>query len=252
MRGFLIAALTLFLLYFFVFPFREPIGEWLAFRARGYSGFDWALRPWTWVTYPFLLLSPLALLFGGYWLYIVGGVLERSWGSVNFLVIFAALSVVAALGFMPAAYIFQLEVGLAGMWLPLTALLVAWATMDPEQPISFWFIPMKLKTLAVLDVLLVYFFYGFSFGPVGPVAALFALVAPAAAWYYVRKMPRLDIGFRAARPSRPNPRRLLREEPPSRERASGFNPLRRRQEQEEIARLRKLLGDDDDWSTTRH
>jgi membrane associated rhomboid family serine protease len=243
-RGLLIAVVVTFLLSFFA----PASVVWMLYSVSGTSGMDWLLRPWSWFTYPFLVMDPLNVLFQGFWLYIVGGMLERSWGSRNFAALFFIFSAIAALAFVPAFYLLRAPVVLAGLTLPLSALTVAWAALDPEMEILFWgVLPLKAKMLALLDVLLVYFYFGFGYGPV---VALFTLAGPAAAWYYVRKMPRLALGFR---PSRPRPRRLLREEPSSRERAPGINPLRNRQEQEEIARLRKLLGEDDDGrTTTRH
>jgi membrane associated rhomboid family serine protease len=251
-RNVLIATAAVFLLYFFAYPLRGPIVEWLGFRA-GDGSLDWLLKPWTWLTYPLLTLSPISLIFGGYFFYMIGGVLERSWGSRNFAVLAAAFTVICSLAMVPAAYLFHVPVSLIGSMLPVASLFIAWAAMDPDQELRIYgVLPVRIKWLAIADVLIIYFTFGFSYGAVGPIVGLFALAGPAAAWYYVRKMPRLNIGFRA-----PSPRRepLLRDEPRGRERENvnrGFNPLRKRQEQQEIERLRKLLGDDDDRPVRRH
>lgn len=236
-RGLLIAAAVAFLLFFFTFAAGSPIYHWLAFQAG-----RWSTRPWTWLTYPVMVTSPLSLLFAGYWLYLVGGSLERSWGSRSFAVLFFTFAALAALAFVPAFYLLGASVSLAGLWLPLSALTVAWAALDPEMEIWFWgILPLKLKALALIDVLLTYFSFGFAYGPV---VGLFALAGPAAAYFYVRKMSRLNLAF--GRRQAPRIRPLLRPEPPPRERAPRPSLLRRRQEQREIERLRKLLGEDDD------
>jgi hypothetical protein len=204
------------------------------------------------VTHVFLQLDFLGLLIGAYMLYLAGGTLERSWGSLNFAVLFAAFCVAAAFSFVAAAYLFKQSFSLAGYMIPVSALWTAWAALDPELEFRVWGVfPLRLKHIAIIDVLFIYFSYGFGTGPLGPVIGLFALAAPAAAFFYVRKMPRLSLGgFRRppdrwAPDLREEPRQPRREEP--RERVSGgFNPLRRRQEQAEIERLRKLLGEDDD------
>jgi membrane associated rhomboid family serine protease len=256
-RNVLIASAAIFLLYFLVFPLRPLIGEWLVYQADG--GLGWLLKPWTWFTYVLLNLDPWGMLFGGYFFYMVGGMLERSWGRRNFVVLFAAVTAICALAFVPASYIFQVPFSLAGWLLPVSSLFVAWAAMDPDQEINLYgVLPVRIKWLAIADVLIIYFTYGFRYGALGPIIGLFALAGPAAAWFYVRKMPRLAIGFRPAGPRREP---LLREEPRRREptgreredvKRGGFNPLRKRQEQMEIDRLRKLLGDDDDRPVSRH
>ena len=137
---------------------------------------------------------------------------------------------------------------LLGLSLPLAALVTAWAALDPEQESSFWGVPVKAKTIALVWVLLIYFQFGLAYGD--PIFALFSLAAPAAAFFYVRKLPRLNLDLRTARDWRPRREMpsgpLLRTETEERERVGGFNPLRKRQEQIEIERLRKLLGEDDD------
>jgi membrane associated rhomboid family serine protease len=253
-RGLLIAITATFLVHFATFQSGAPLVRWLAFSA---GAPDWYVKPWTWLTYALLEVEFLNLLFQGFWLFVVGSILERSWGSRNFLALFFIFAAISALGFVPAYYLFGAPVALVGLVLPLSSLTVAWAAMDPEQEIFLWgVLPLKLKTLALIDVLIVYFSFGFGYGPL---PALLTLVGPAAAFYYVRKLPRLDLGFQA-RPSRREP--LLREDRPGRERpprervpresAPGLNPLRRRQEREEMERLRKLLGEDDDSSATRN
>lgn len=241
-RGLLIGMAGVFLLYFLVYPLRFVLPQLLAFQAAPGS-LDWLLRPWTWFLYPLLVLDPIALLLSGYMLYVGGGVLERSWGSRNFLVLFLIFNLITALAFVPAAYLFGLSFTVAGMWLPVATLWIAWAAMDPELELHLWgAIPVKLKYIGFVDAALVYFSYGLSTGPWGPIVGLFALAGPAAAFLYVRKLPRLDLGFR---PPRPRPARRHPEMAP-RERIGSFNPLKRRQEQREIERLRKLLGDDDE------
>jgi len=231
-RGLLIAYAAGFLLLFF----GAPMAALLAFDLQGLR---W-LRAWTWLTYPFVVGDPLTLLLQGYWLYVVGGSLERSWGSRRFAVVFLALSVIAALAFIPAYALFQRPPALAGLMLPNSALTVAWAALDPDMELLlFGAVRLRLKLLALIDVLLVYFFYGLTYNPLGPVIALFTLAAPAAAWLYVRRLPRWSLG---GVPRRTQPRRRQ----PPREAVRGANPLRSRREQEEIARLRRLLGEDDE------
>jgi membrane associated rhomboid family serine protease len=253
-RGLIVATVVVFLAYFFAGLNAGLVIHWLEFSS-GPGDLAWLYRPWTWFTSAFVETSPLSLLFHAYWLYSFGGMLERSWGSRNFLALFFAFAAIGVLVFIPASLLLGKSVTWGGLDLVLAAVTVAWAALDPELDICFWFIPMKAKTLAALFVLLVFFSVGLSYRD--PVLAFFTLAAPAAAWYYVRKMPRLNLGspFGGQRAPRREPllrEPLLREDPP-RERVTRRNPLRRRQEQQEIERLRKLLGEDDDGDrATRH
>lgn len=240
-RVLLVASAVVFLLYFL--PATRGLALLLGFSVFGPSGRDWLVQPWAMLTYPLLVKDPISLLIQGLWLYMVGGSLERSWGARPFAALFFIFTALAAVAFVPAGYLFRADVGLAGLTLPLSALTVAWAALDPELEIYFWgVLPLKLKMLALVDVLLTYFYFGFTYGPL---VAVFTLAGPAAAWYYVRKLPRLTFAGPARRP-RTRFRELLRDEPPPRERVPRPNPLRRRQEQAEQERLRKLLGEDDD------
>lgn len=246
-RGLLIALGVVFLAYFFTGRNGGPVAELLLFRSD-----QWLQRPWTWLTYALLEMPDIWVIFTLLVLYQIGGSLERSWGSVNYGVLFFVFAAIGALAFIPALYILRVPVILAGTALPLVAIVAAWAALDPDMEMSFWGFPARAKHVAGIWVALSYFQFGMTYGPG---MALCVLVAPAAAWLYVRKFPRLDLaaprissgGSRGGR-ARPSaaPRDLLREEVPERERATGFNPLKKRREQMEIERLKRLLGEDDD------
>jgi membrane associated rhomboid family serine protease len=243
-RALLVATVSVFLLFFFTGQQAGPVWALVPFRSEA-----WLTRPWTWFTYPFMEIPSLWILLTLYILYSIGGMLERSWGSVNYAAVFFALTAVGALAFVIPLYLMGASITLLGLSVPLAALVTAWAALDPDTEVAFWGVAMvKPKFIALVWVLLIYFQYGLAYG--SPVIAAFIFAAPAAAWFYVRKLPRLNLSLPSAGP-RPSPRApergpLLREDPAERERVTGFNPLRRRQEQEEIERLRKLLGEDDD------
>lgn len=251
-RALLFGTIGVFLIFFVTGQFTGPVWQWIPFRA---GGLEWLTRPWSWFTYPFMELPSLWVLLTLFLLYSWGGMLERSWGSRNFAVLFFAFTAIGALAFVPAYYLFGKSVELHGLGLPLTALVTAWAALDPELETSYWGVPVKAKLIAAIVVAFTLFSFGLQYRD--PLFAVFSLAPAAAAWFYVRKMPRLNVGFRAARPSSYR-EPLLRDEhlPPrglEREQVKrGFNPLRKRQEQLEIERLRKLLGDDDDRPIRRH
>lgn len=246
-RGILVAALTTFLAFFFTGQEGGPVYQYVPFVTH-----EW-YKVWTWVTYAFLERPTFFTIFTVLILYQIGGSLERSWGSRNYLVLFLVFNALSALAFVPGALLLGKPVPLEGFTLPLITLVAAWAALDPEMDVSYWGLPVKAKTVAAIFALLIYFQLGM--GLRDPLLAAFCFAGPAAAILYIRKMPRLNL----AAPSFSLPRRqrrerlprLLREEfeddLPERERVPGssHNPLRRRQEQLEIERLKKLLGEDD-------
>ena len=106
-----------------------------------YLGFfsDGALRLniWTAVTYPLLGCGGiLCLFFTVYWLWIAGGSLERSWGSVNFAVFFFVTSAIAAAALAAGAYLTGEPVMLYGLLVPLAAVTVAFGMLNPEEKFS--------------------------------------------------------------------------------------------------------------------
>lgn len=261
-RFLLFSMVALFFAYYMLDQQRSPIWSWLPFVARGSGDLTWAWQAWRWVTYT-LLEFDVWILISLYILYSIGGMLERSWGSVNFAVLYAAFSAIGAVALGAGSVLLNHPILLLGPSITLTALVTAWAALDPELDVTFFGAPLKAKVIAYIWIgLMVYRFLMMG----GIFLAVFALAAPAAAFFYVRKMPRLNLSLGGRRDSwrpglREEPRDRwapdLREDrddrptheprsPEDRERVGGFNPLRKRQEQIEIERLRKLLGEDDD------
>lgn len=169
----------------------------IAFGARfvvdllAFSSVSVLAKPWTMVTYPLAAAccNPINLLFQGYWLWVVGGSLERSWSTRTFAVFLIIVTVITALAFVVGGFITGRFVMLSGLWLPLAALTMAFAMMNPEQQILFFFIiPLKLKYLAIITVALVFLGYGRQ----NPVLGILALSGCAYAYWYVRAGSRLD------------------------------------------------------------
>lgn len=252
-KGILIATVACFLLLVLSGPARGVVLENVALLFATEQ--PWYHRPWTLLTYPLAempagVLGVLWVLISLLILFQFGGSLERAWGSANFLVFFLAITLLQGLAFLAPYLLFQRTFPLAGLFIVNSALVTAWAALDPHMEVSFWGVPMRASVLAAFWVGLVYVQYAWS--TADPLLSLLCLASPAAAWIYVRKLPRLNLGFprhRRRDNRKPVARPLLREEgtsPGTRERVTGFNPLRRRQEQQEIERLRRLLGEDDD------
>lgn len=142
------------------------------------------LMPWTLVTYPMVYVGDIiGLLFSAYWLWVAGGSLERSWTTRRFGIYFFLMCIISAGGIWVGSFLLNTPMMVVGLWLPLAGVTVAWAMLNPEQQILFFFIiPMKLKYLALLDVALVLLTYG----QIHLLMGLFALIGCAFSYWYIQ------------------------------------------------------------------
>lgn len=136
-------------------------------------------RPWTVLTYALVGAGhPLWLLVGLYVFWMFAGSLERSWGRVRSLTFLASVTAAPAVALWLGAALLGRGAGLAGLWLPLAGVIVAWGVLRPsEQALLFFVLPVQFRWIAVGAAALV--FFGFPF-PLG----LFALAGPGVAWAY--------------------------------------------------------------------
>ena len=181
---------------FLAYAFKAPVLEWLAF----FAPFSLA-RPWTMVTYPLVSVDPISLLFYGLMMWWVGGSLERSWGTRFFAIFFGLMAVITALGLTAAAFLTSDTIRLDN-WLPLSALIVAWCMLNPDQEIRLWgIIPILAKWLALGIVLLIFFNYSrLGAGNFNPLVGICALSGCAAAYAWVRTRAWHDIHLYSSMP----------------------------------------------------
>lgn len=214
--------------------------------------------PWTIFTYPVVSGGFLNLLIGGFFFWVAGGSLERSWGSARYAVFFFALTAISALSLLLGVY-FASHVSLPnflmgngnsrmfGFSLPLGGMIVAFCMLNPEMTLMFYFFPVRAIHVAWIITLLTYFTAG-----MGPLLSLFACGGILAAFLYV-KFGRSwgDIGSYSAprrnfrgpdlrmdtRPARPAFRTTLDGSPQQR---SPFDLAGRWKDRQERRRLEKL------------
>lgn len=120
------------------------------------------LAPWTLITYPFINdQGILSIIFGILWLWMIGGSLERSWGSRTyglflFLVTLITGLVIATFGRL--GWVENIPIG--NLWLPLLGLTWAWAQILPDQEVMFWgIIPLKAQVLAWINAAIIFVSY---------------------------------------------------------------------------------------------
>lgn len=143
--------------------------------------------PWTFLTYPlvsvpggaFKLLSFLASLWC---IYVMGGFLERTWGTRRFLIAFFVFSGISAFFIALGAMVTSMEVGFGELFCPIVDLMVIWASLEPMTPVVFFVFAMQLRWLAVIFLLMLLF----DFGNLNPILGFFAMGGSTIPALYVR------------------------------------------------------------------
>jgi membrane associated rhomboid family serine protease len=105
---------------------------------------------WRLVTWVFLELEPLSLIFGCLGLYWFGSGLARAWGAVRFVLTYLMIAALAAGATTALSFVWP-ELGqraYLGQWAVLSALIVAWASLFPNRQIFVYFVlPLKGRNL---------------------------------------------------------------------------------------------------------
>jgi membrane associated rhomboid family serine protease len=157
-------------------------------KALMYVTFEGLQRPWTAVTYPFAY-SPdggqiLWLIFSLLMMWWFGGDVERMLGRARYAIFLLAMTVLPALFLTLGAAVFNTLVPLAGLGLPLAAIVVAWATINSTATVRYMAVlPVPGWVIGVLTAALVFF-------PYGPLLGWFAALHLLVAFLYARnKIP---------------------------------------------------------------
>lgn len=191
-------------------------------------------QPWTLVTYPLAMSGAGDALFWHlitcFWLYSMGSTLEPSLGSRGVVLAFVALALIGGLSMLLGVAVLGLgSYALAGPFLAVASLSVLWgARFQGSQVRMMGIIPITGLWIAILSAVLVFF----SLGSGAPLLGLFALIAPAVAWFAgIGKLPL------------PGPSRPRRETKQERAEFNEFiGKVRdREKDREERERLRKLF-----------
>jgi|GEM_PF-1928575 len=165
------------------------------FESMAFSARSALSEPWSLVTYafawPFDALWLALFVFLG--LYYFAPALERGMGTRTFGWLLFCVTVSAPIAFWVGAAALRLEVNLASAALPVSAVIVGWATRYPEATVMLWFvIPVKGKWLGWFTAAVVALGYGWG----TPARSVFALVPLAVAHFWVKG----GVSLPAARP----------------------------------------------------
>ena len=109
---------------------------------------------WRLLSFSFLPMttSPFWLLVSCYFYYWIGSTLEREWGTAKFTIYYLSGVLLTALGATITSLITGYDWQVAGAEYVNLAMFFAFATLYPDaQVLLFFFIPVKIKWMAILD-----------------------------------------------------------------------------------------------------
>lgn len=175
----LTAGLLVSLAVFFVAGWLVPGG--VLVQALGFFSAEALSQPWTFLTFPWSPMPPGAIFFvilAGLWLWQMGSSLEYEKGWKTIAAIWLGASFVTALLMTLFAGAIG-PVGLAGPWLPVSALTVYWCALVPKGQMNFLFFPVQRWMMAAITGAITLFNVGASV----PLAGVLALVPLALLWF---------------------------------------------------------------------
>lgn len=109
---------------------------------------------WRLLSFSFLPTDtrPFWLLVSCYFYYWIGSTLEREWGTAKFTIYYLSGVLLTALGAVITSLITGYDWQVAGATYVNFAMFFAFATLYPDaQVLLFFFIPVKIKWMAILD-----------------------------------------------------------------------------------------------------
>lgn len=171
--------------------------SWLSgSMAFGNFAFDPRLlgsQPWSLLTYPFAFPPDggnfIGVVFVCWWLWGIGGQVERELRAITYGLFFAAMTVLPALFLLIGSSMLDIDHVLAGLYLPVAGVTVAWATRNPElKVLMMMVIPIQAKWIGWLTAGAVLFGYGTG----NPLVGVLACIHLVLAWLYAaNKVPAL-------------------------------------------------------------
>ena len=103
-------------------------------------------------------------------------------GTRTFAVFFAATTLLTAVGVWVGAHLLHTVSGMAGVWLAVAPVTIAWCLLNRRETVMLsFFIPVPAIWIAWITVAMVWYLMG------PPLLGIFALSGCAGAWWYVTK-----------------------------------------------------------------
>ena len=113
------------------------------------------LQVWRYVTYQFLHAGFFHILFNMFVLYFLGPFLERSWGSVRFLLFYLCCGIAGGLFYVLLYVLNAVQLGpLVGASGSILGGIAALAVLRPNMTVMLFFIlPMKIRTASICGII---------------------------------------------------------------------------------------------------
>ena len=133
--------------------------QFSSYSAIAFLAFDWGqiLRGEVWRLVTFIFVptdsSPLWLLLSLYFTYFIGNLLEREWGTAKFNLYYFSGVILTILTGIISHYAFGYS-GIYGTYYVSMAMFLAFAALYPDMQVIFIVFPIKVKWIALLDVVL--------------------------------------------------------------------------------------------------
>ena len=244
---------------FTVFLLASLIASSIFFWLTKMEGFEQVLlsstqpsRVWTFLTYPWANwpfgsgLGLSCFVFLMMWLFQVGTTIEREIGTPRYALLWFASTLAAGVFMVVGANLLHLKTGVAGAYLPASAVTVVWCVRNRTSIVNlFGFLPLTGYWLGWATALINLFLYGASAPPLGVLACLHLIIV---AFYAADKFAFWPYG--AGNSSFGSGRRIKVNEKEATTRGqvrydqSYFDEVKRREtERAEQERLRKLFGE---------
>lgn len=218
----------------------------------------WASRPWAILTYPWAEMpfttgfGLLGFIFLVMWTFWVGGTLERDLGPTKYVGFWLAMILLPGLFVGLLGPLLGKPFVVAGMWLPIAGMTIAWCTRNPTQQIMLYgIVPLSGKWLGWITLGTTIILSGFG----NPLLGVFSAFHLPIAWAFAaNKLPfTYSRGASTFGKRKVDDNQFLRKT--EKMGASYYDDVKKREkEREERERLRKLfessLNDDKDSTGT--
>lgn len=202
-RRLILLAIGTFLFFFLVGIFSHDLAGTVLNLLRLHAD-DAPHLPWQFVTFPFIPDSFLGLLFALLSLWFFGSALEEERGARWFTELFFSCYIAGALlaclishaagRFVP--YVEPAGKFSNGLWPVVLALLIAYARLHPEEPLTFNFILRARAKYIALIMLVIY--VAMDIYIVKRFDALVALCSSFSAWLFVKYAPNRGLRYVAS------------------------------------------------------
>jgi len=144
-------------------------------------------RPWTLITHMFLHSQAYIfhILFNMFVLFSFGPYLERLIGKKQFVFMYLASGIIAAVGFI--AFEGNTGIGLVGASGAVYGVLGAVAMLSPNLRVYVYFIPMKIKYMIIIFIFISLLFMGSSSSLIAHAAHLSGIIVGLAFGHFYRR-----------------------------------------------------------------